>query len=338
MRRVNCKECGVKVEKVPWADGKSRSTLDFQLFLSRWARRLSWSEVSRIYLVSWDTVFDAVKSVVSYGLNRQSLENIEAIGVDEVQYQKGHRYMTLVYQIEKGNRRLLYVAKDRTAESFSEFFDLIGESGRASIKYVCSDMWRAYLKVIKERVPNAINILDRFHIVAILNKAIDEVRREEVDRLSSEGYEPILKKSKYCFLKNPENLSIDQKAKLGELMTYDLKSIEAYLLKESFQGFWEYKSPFGANRYLRAWCDEADQSGLMPIVKFVKTVRKHSDLMMNWFKAKKEYSSGIVEGLNRRVNLVTRRSYGYKSFDTMKIALFHSMGGLAEPEITHGFS
>ena len=267
MRRVDCKRCGIKIEKVPWADGKSRTTKAFQLFLSRWAKRLSWLEASRIFLVSWDTVFDSVKNIVDYGLQRQSLKDIEAIGVDEVQYQKGHKYMTLVYQIEKGKRRLLYIAKDRTTESLSSFFDLLGETGRNRIQYVCSDMWKPYLKAIKECLPKAINILDRFHIVAMLNKATDEVRREEANRLSSEGYEPILKNSKYCFLKNPDNLSIDQKARLDELMQYDLKSVEAYLLKESFQGFWEYVSPAWAEKYVDRWCTRVMRSKLEPMKK-----------------------------------------------------------------------
>lgn len=338
MRRVSCDSCGIKVEQLPWASGKSRSTNAFKLYLSRWAKRLSWQEVSQVFKVSWDTVFDSVRWVVEYGLSCRDLCGIEAIGVDEIQYQKGHKYLTLVYQLDSGCRRLLYVTKDRTVDSLNQFFIQLGKARTDAIQYICSDMWKPYLKVIKEQAPKALHILDRFHIVAMLNKAVDEVRREEVNRLSKEGYEPVLKKSKYCFLKRPENLTIDQQARLDELMQYDLKSIEAYLLKESFQGFWDYKSPYGANRYLRAWCETADASDLKPIKKFVKTVRKHSGLMMNWFKAKKAYSSGIVEGLNRRVNLVTRKSYGYRSFKTLEIALFHTMGELSEPQITHGFS
>lgn len=337
MRRVNCKRCGVKVESVPWCRGKNQLTLAYQLFLARWARRLSWKEVAEVFLTTWDKVYNSVTYVVDYGLKHRDLSGIESIGVDEIQYGKGHHYLTLVYQIDHGHKRLLSVAKRRTAKSLLYFFREMGEENYASIKYVCSDMWRAYLKVIKKKLPDAIHVLDRFHIVKKLNEAVDAVRREEAKTLKADGFEPILKDSRYCFLKNQENLTDNQAIKLRDLLQYDLKSIRAYLLKESFQAFWEYTYPAWAERYLTLWCNRAMRSRLDPMKKFVKTVRNHQDLMMNWFRAKKAYSSGAVEGLNRKINLVTRKAYGYKNYDVLKTALFHTMGALPEPEMTHRF-
>lgn len=337
MRRVDCKRCGVKVEYVPWADGKSQLTKAYQLFLAQWAKKLSWKEVADTFGTSWEKVFRSVKYVVEYGLKHRDLSDIEAIGVDEVHYKKGQNYITVVYQLDQGCKRLLYIAKKRTVKSFLGFFRLIGKEESRKIKFVCSDMWPAYLKVIKKKAPQALNILDRFHIVAKLNDAVNDVRKQEVKSLSEDGYEPVLKGSKYCFLKNEENLTDNQKETLGDLMRYDLKTIGAYLLKESFQCFWDYRSPYWAERYLGLWCEEALLSNLEPIKKFVKTIKKHQPLIMNWFKAKKQYSSGSVEGLNRRINLVTRRAYGYKSYETLEIALFHTMGALPEPKMTHRF-
>ena len=245
--------------------------------------------------------------------------------------------LTIVYQLDHGCKRLLYIAKRRTTKSLLGFFRLIGKEASSKIKFVCSDMWPAYLKVIKKKAPQALNILDRFHIVGKINDAVDDVRKAEVRSMKEDGYEPLLKNSKYCFLKNEENLTEKQKNKLTELMKYDLKSVRAHLLKESFQAFWEYTSPYWAERYLKLWCTRAMRSKLAPMKKFVKTVRKHQPLMMNWFKAKKAYSSGTVEGLNRRINLVTRRAYGYKSYKALEIALFHTMGALPEPKTTHRF-
>jgi len=145
MRRVSCDSCGIKVEQLPWASGKSRSTNAYKLYLSRWAKRLSWQEVSQIFQVSWDNVYDSVRWVVEYGLSRRELNNIEAIGVDEIQYQKGHKYLTLVYQLDSGSRRLLYVAKDRTVDSLERFFVQLGKVKTEAIKYICSDMWKPYL-------------------------------------------------------------------------------------------------------------------------------------------------------------------------------------------------
>jgi len=337
MRRVNCKRCGVKVESVPWCEGKNQLTKAYQLFLAKWARRLSWKEVSEVFQTSWDSVFRSVRYVVEFGLAHRTLEGIKAIGVDEIQYQKGQNYLTLVYQLDSGHKRLLYIAKKRTVKSFLGFFRLIGKEASKQLQFICSDMWPAYLKVIKKKAPQALNILDRFHIVKKINDAVDDVRKAEVKTLAAKGYEAILKNSKYCFLKREENLTENQQEKLSDLLQYDLKTVRAHLLKESFQAFWQYHSPYWAERYLKHWCTRAMRSKLDPMKKFVKMVRKHQPLMMNWFKAKKAYSSGTVEGLNRKINLVTRKAYGYRSYDVLKIALFHTMGDLPEPESTHRF-
>jgi len=338
MRRVNCPQCGVRVEQIPWANGKSHTTKAFELFLAQWARKLSWKETARSFGTCWDTVYRSVKVVVAYGLKHRNLEGIEAIGVDEIQYGKGHKYLTVVYQLDAGMRRLLYVGKERTTKTLLRIFFEFGKERTARLELVCSDMWKPYLKVIAKKAPQALNILDRFHIVSHLTKAVNQVRVDEVRRLKEEGYdEAVLRHTKYCFLKNPENLTPKQEAKLDEVLSYDLKSVRAYLLKESFQLFWDYESPYWAEWYLEKWCKRAMRSRLEPIKKFVKTIRTHQPLIMNWFKAKKAYSSGIVEGMNRNVNLVTRKAFGFRSYEVLKIALFHTMGCLPEPESTHRF-
>lgn len=337
MRRVACVTCGVRAELIPWAEGKSHLTKPYQLYLAKWARRLSWKETAEVFQTSWENVFRSVKSVVLYGLSNRNLDAITAIGIDEWQYGNGHKYVTLVYQINEGMKRLLFISKDRTKEALNKFFDELGTERNKIIEYVCTDMWKNYLTVIKERIPNALNILDRFHIVQNLNKALDMVRASETRRLIKEGYENILKHTKYCFLKKEENLTPKQEIKLAEILQYDLKSVRAYLLKESFQIFWTYTSPYWAEWYLKKWCVRAIRSRLDPIKNFVRTIRNHQPLLMNWFKAKKAFSSGSVEGLNRKINLVTRKSYGFKSYEVLKMALFHTMGNLPEPEIPHRF-
>lgn len=336
-RRVDCPCCGVKVERVPWADGKRPLCRVYELFLAGWARRLCWKQTAEAFRTSWHAVFSSVKSVVEYGLQHRSLEGIEAIGVDEWQWRKGHDYVTLVYQIQGDCRRLLHVAPKRTVRSLLSFFRMLGKERAAQIRYVCSDMWKPYLKVIAKKIPQACHILDRFHIVANLNKALNEIRAGEARRMRREGYEEVLKHTKYCFAKNPENLTDAQKARLDQVIQYDLKSVKAYLLKESFQVLWTYRSPYWARWYLKKWCYRAARSQLEPIKRFVKSIRKHEDLIINYFKAKCELSSGIVEGFNRNVNLVTRKAYGYRSFKALEISLYHCLGKLPEPKSTHKF-
>ena len=339
MRRIDCPDCGVRVEQVPWAEGNSPVTKPFALFLARWAKKMSWKEVAESFGTTWDIVWRSVKQVVAYGLAHRDMEGITAIGVDEIQYKKGQNYLTLVYQINQGTRRLLYVGKKRKTKTLLRFFWELGKARCQKVAFVCSDMWKPYIKVISKKVPDALHILDRFHIVQKLGKAIDKVRAAEIKKLASDGYdESVLKNTKYCFLKNEENLTEKQELKLNDVLQYDLKTVRAYLLKQSFRLFWNYKSPYWANWYFEKWCARAMRSRLEPIKQFVRMLRRHQPLIMNWFKAKKQYSSGIVEGLNRKINLVTRKSYGFRNYEILKTALFLTVGHLPEPEFTHRFS
>ncbi len=337
MRRVDCPDCGVVVEQVPWADGKQASCSAMRVFLSSWARRLSWKETARCFGVSWDTVRRSVDWVVAFGLENRDLGGVNALGIDEVAYGAGHCYMTLVYQIDAGRRRLLGVVEGRTIRSMLRFFRDFGSERCSRVRVVCTDMWHPYLKVIAKKLPNALNILDRFHIAKKLGEAVDQVRRDEAKRLHSEGYEPVLKNSRYCFLKRTANLTAGQSAKLADLLRYNLRTVRAWMLKESFDAFWHYNHPRWARWFLRKWCARAMRSRLDPIKKFVATLRRHEDLLMNYFVADKEFSSGVVEGLNLKVNLGIRKAFGYKSFDVMKTALFHQLGDLPEPDLTHRF-
>ena len=173
MRRVSCPQCGVKVEAVPWGCGKHQMTTAYVLFLAHWAKKLSWKETALSFRTSWDKVCQAVEVVVAWGLEHRTLGPIQAIGVDEVAYGKGHKYLTLVYQIDAHCTRLLWVGKERTVKTFEEFFDMIGDDLSGKLEFVCSDMWKPYLRVIRERCSNALNILDRFHIVAKMNDALN---------------------------------------------------------------------------------------------------------------------------------------------------------------------
>jgi transposase len=338
MRRVDCPRCqSVVVEEVPWGDGKRTLTRAYMLFLARWARRMSWTETARVFRTSWDKVFDAVEHVVNYGLEHRELGPIDAIGVDEIQYAKGHKYLTLVYQIDLGVTRLLWVGRERTIESFQGFFAVIGDELASKIVFVCSDMWEPYLKVIREKCSEALHILDRFHIVAKMNKALDEVRAGESRRMSQDGYVPVLKKSRWLLLKREENLKTEQRFRLRDLLRYNLKTVRAYLLKEAFQQLWEYNSPTWAGKFLDQWCRQVMRSRIEPMKKIARSMRQHRELILNYFRAQKLFSSGVVEGLNNKAKVTMRKSYGFRTFRVLELALYHSLGKLPEPECTHEF-
>ncbi len=327
---------GVKIEEVPWGEGKHQLTKTYMQFLASWARSLSWAEVAERFQTSWEKVFWAVEYVVEWGLKHRSLEGITAIGVDEIYWRKGS-YLTLVYQINENCVRLLWIGQERTQEALAGFFDMLGEERSALIKFVCSDMWKPYLDVIASRIKEAVHILDRFHIVARLNKALDEVRAGEHRRMKAAGYEPVLTKTRWLLLKRPKNLTESQEPKLRELLTYNLQSVRAYLLKEEFQLLWKYVSPSWAGKFIDRWTTRVMRSRIGPLKEEAATIRRHKALILNWFKAKKAFSSGIVEGLNNKAKLTVRKSYGIRQFKTVEIALYHSLGHLPEPILTHRF-
>jgi transposase len=275
--------------------------------------------------------------MVSWGLEHRTLAPLRAIGVDEIQYAKGHKYLTLVYQIDAGLTRLLWVGKERTVESFEAFFAMLGEDLSSQIEFVCSDMWKPYLRVIREKCSQALHILDRFHIVAKMNKALDGVRAAESRKMAQDGHEPLLKKSRWCILKRKENLTPQQKFRLRDLLRYNLQTVRAYLLKEDFQQFWKYNSPTWASLFLDFWCRETMRSRIEPMKKIAAMLRTHRELLLNYFKAKKEFSSGVVEGLNNKAKLTMRKSYGFRTFRITELALYHALGKLPEPELTHEF-
>ncbi len=173
-------------------------------YLADWCRHLSWKVSCKFCQLE----NASVEWVVEYGLKQRVLKGIQAIGVDEIQWKKNHQYLTLVYEISKESVRLLWIGEKRTEESFNKFFDLLGEKSK-DIQFVCSDMWKPYLKVIKERASQALNILDRFHIVARLNKALDEVRASEHKKMKEDGYEPLLTKARWPLLKNVSKFHIE---------------------------------------------------------------------------------------------------------------------------------
>lgn len=191
--------------------------------------------------------------------------------------------------------------------------------------------------MVRDKCSQALHILDRFHIVAKMNEALDDVRAAESRKMAQDGYEPLLHKSRWCILKRKANLPSQQKFRLRDLLRYNLQTVRAYLLKEDFQRFWDYNSPTWAGLYLDFWIQQTMRSRIDPMKKIAKTLRVHRELILNYFKAKKQFSSGVVEGLNNKVKVTMRKSYGFRTFRITELALYHALGKLPEPELTHEF-
>jgi transposase len=191
--------------------------------------------------------------------------------------------------------------------------------------------------VIGEKLGDAIHVLDRFHIMQKFSKAIDEIRAEESKRLERDGYEPVLRRSRWCFLKRPENGTDKETVKLSEILRYNLRTVRAFLLGQEFQRFWEHTSAAWTGKFLDEWTSRVMRSRLEPMKKAARKLRTHRELILNWFRAHGEVSSGAVVELNTKVKVVTRKSNGFRTSEIAKQSLLHSLGHLPEPKRTHRF-
>ena len=272
-RRVRCHRCGVRVEKIPWAE--------------RWQR------------VDWKTVAAAVKTAVAEGLLRRKWKPLRVIGIDEVSRSKGQRYLTLVYDLER--RRLVWIGENRDAETMRRFFAWLGPRKAGAILIVCCDMWAVYLYAVRQNLPRALVVFDRFHVVQHLNRAVDEVRRQAWRNLRGEE-KVAFKRTRWLWLKNPWNLRREEKRRLSSLCRKNSPIVRAYYLKEAFQRFWDYKSEGWSAPYLEQWLWWASHCRLEPFMRFARMIRQHL--------------------------IVSHRAYGFRTVETYITAIWHGCGEL----------
>lgn len=339
-RRVTCPTHGVIVEHMPWNVGKHSMTVAMMVFLAQWARRLSIKEVGDVFRVGWHHVFQAVEWVVQWGLEHRTLTGISGIGIDELHWGKGQKnktYVTLIYQVDKCQRRLLGVVRGHAQKDLRRGLRALGVDALASVRYVCSDMWRAYLKVIPEMFQGAVHMIDRFHVAQLLNKAVDKVRRVDMATMKGRPQAARLKGLRWTILRRSSRVRGRAKQALTRMMSSRLATGRAWQLKEAFLHFWSYRSTRCARDFLRAWVSRAKRSRIVPMRKFAETIQRHESLLLNWIQARDEIMTGAVEGLNNKCRVVTRRAYGYRSFTVLEVMLYHTLAKLPMPELTHEY-
>jgi len=324
--RVRCRSCGVRVEKVPWASRWQRVTDALLEAVARLSRMLSWKETAGHFKLDWKTVAAAVKRAVAWGLTHRPWKPLRVIGIDEVSRSKGQRYLTLVYDLERN--RLVWIGENRDAATMQSFFRWLGPRRARSVLIVCCDMWAVYVAAMREKLPHAFLVFDRFHVVQHLNRAVDDVRRQCWRRLTDDA-KGAFKKTRWLWLKNPWNLKDEEKRRLSALCRTNQPIVRAYYLKEAFQRFWDYKSPGWSAPYLKQWLWWASHSRLEPFQRFARLVREHLDGILRWTELR--VANGALEGMNNKVKVVSHRAYGFRKVDTYITAIWHGCGDLPLP-------
>lgn len=206
----------------------------------------------------------------------------------------------MVYQIDSGCRRRLWVGQRRTQATPQKGLAALGPEVVKGLRFVCSDIWKPYLAVIAEQASQALHVLDRFHITMHLNQAVDQVRRGESTRSRAAGKKERLKHMRWTLLRRGSRVRGRARQKLQSLLCSKLATARAGELKETFHHFWTYKSLLWARTFLDYWCYRAMRSRLEPMKKVARMLRAHEELLLNWFRAKGEISSGAVEGLKQQ--------------------------------------
>jgi transposase len=284
-----------------------------------------------------------VEWFVQWGLAHRKLEEVRSIGVDEIHWGKSKRadnFLTVILPDRHPLPPSVVGGQTRTQATLRRGLAALGTEVVQGLRFVCSDMWRPYLNVIGAQAAQALQILDRFHITSHLNQALDQVRRAECGQLRAAGSAAAerLKNMRWKLLRRHSRVRGGARRQLSRLLNSKLTTARAWALKDLFEHFWTYKSVRCAGEFLQYWTWRALRSRMEPMRKVARTLRAHEDLLMNWFKAKGEISSAVVEGLNNKIRVVTRRSYGFRTYDAMEIALYHTLGKLPEPgEFTHRF-
>jgi transposase len=323
--RLKCPTHGIMQIRVPWAEDRSRFTAMFEALVIDWLQETSVSSVTRQLGLTWDQVAGIQARAVARGLARRKLSPPRFLGVDETSFQKRHEYVTSVIDLERGV--VLHVADQRDQAALDAFYELLGPERCEQIEAVAMDMWKPYITSTQAHVPNADEkiVFDKFHIAKHLGDAVDKVRRQEHRELTSRG-DHRLKRSKYLWLKNPENLTTDHKARFRELRQSGLKVARAWALKDLAMSLWGYMQRGWAERMWGRWYTWAIRCRLQPIQKVARMIRNHWEGVMN--AATSNVTNAASEGMNSRIQWIKRKACGYRNRENFRNAIYFHCGGL----------
>lgn len=324
--RVWCPGCGVRVERVPWADPWQRVTHALARAVATLARELNWTAVAAHYRLDWKTVAAVVEGAVLWGLAHRRWRPLHVLGIDEVSRRKGHEYLTIVYDLERG--RVVWAGRDRTADTMQRFLTWLGRRRARAVHTVCCDMWAVYIDAVRTHLRRATIVFDRFHVTQHLNRAVDDVRRQTWRQM--QGREKAeFKRTRFLWLTNPENLQRDERTRLSALLRLNSPIVKAYLLKEDLRRFWHYRSSAWAEGHLRQWLWRAAHSRLAPFKKFARMLRTHLDGVLAWTRIR--VTNGALEGMNNKVKIISHRPYGYRTAWTYIVNIYHCCAELPLP-------
>lgn len=323
--RVACREHGVVQVTVPWAEPRSRFTLLFERLAIDVLRQCDVSGATRILGISWDEAWGVMQRAVTRGRARKQTRMVRRIGVDEKAAAKGHRYLTLVCDLDEGT--VEHIAEDRTQESLNGYYAGLTQEQLDGIEAVALDRWEPYFQATRTKVPKAAEkiVFDRFHVMGHISKAVDTVRKQEHRDLMASGDET-LKGSKYLWLYNRENVPERRRDEFAALMRQELKVGRAWALKEALRRLWHYVDPASGRKFWKRWYFWATHSRLEPMRKAAETIRRHIDNILTYYQH--PVTTAMSEGLNSQIQKIKSMACGFRNINNFKTAIYFHCGGL----------
>jgi transposase len=323
MPRVSCSVHGIQQVPAPWAEPGSRFALAFEHRVIDTLKECDVTGVCRVLQAGWKEVWGALKRAVKRGLKRKACRIPAYLSIDEKSFAKRHKYETLVCDLKGGTVEC--VVDDRSQESLEVYYSQFTEAERRSVKGVAMDMWDPFIAATRDWLPQADIVFDRFHVVRLVTQAVDKVRRQEHKLLQDQG-DDILKKTRFLWLANEENIPEWRREEFAELRQINLKTSRAWALKESLRPFWDYRYAKWAKGFFDRWYYWASHSRLSPMVKAAKTLKSHLPNLLTYFKHR--ITNAVAEGLNSKIQMVKQMACGFRNREHYKLAIYFHCGGL----------
>ena len=326
-REIRCPTHGRVEESIPWAEREARITRRYEYVMLRYCQMMTQKAAAALLRVAPSTLSDQLHRSIERRREGHRIRGLRTLGIDEISYCKGHKYATLVYDLERSV--VVWIGRGKGRATIDEFFDnVLSAYQKAQVQAACCDMSEAYIGAISEHCPGAKLVLDRFHIVKAMNEAVDEVRKEQW-RESDLAERKALKGLRWLLYRHSSTRSKRDTRTLKALERGNRRIYRAWRLKDEFEQLWEYKAPWAAERFLKRWTTTALRSRLAPMRKFVAMIRRHQHGVLAFVDTR--LTNAIGEGLNRIVKIIKNRASGFRDLPPFADMIYLTVGDLDIP-------
>ncbi len=327
-REIDCRVHGRLQEDIPWAAPNARVTYRFEYVLLIYCTIMTQKAAARLLKIAASTMSDLLHRIITRVRTGHKIRKLKMIGIDEISYRKGHKYATVVYDLERSC--VVWIGAGKVRDTIDRFFnEELSQYQRNQIESGCCDMSETFIGALEKWCPNATLVLDRFHIVKALNNAVDEVRKEEWRKADKSGKKG-LKGLRWLIYKHSSNRSEEDTQTLKSLYMGNRRIHRSWVLKDEFEQFWEFSNIKRAEEFLDGWCKIAIRSRLESIKTFVETIRRHKHRLLPFVEIR--LTNAVAEGLNRIIKIVKNRASGFRNLEAFSDLIYLTVGDLNIPD------